>query len=61
MNGADGSERDGDFRTCWFWQDKCSKDAQKDWWRAAMEAGVDYVDTQHLTAGRDFPRSCGEG
>lgn len=63
VEGPDGSEREGgddygDFRTCWFWQDECSKDAQRDWWRAAMEAGVDYVDTQHLTAGRNFLRSC---
>jgi hypothetical protein len=37
----------------------CEGEAQRDAWRAELEAGVDYVLTNHLTQGRKFVRSCG--
>lgn len=67
VEGPDGDERGddpGEFRRhgfLGFFEGEHSEEAQEEWWRHALEAGVDYVDTQHLTAGRDFLRSCGEG
>lgn len=64
VEGPDGRERDhkkaGKFKKCRWWPGRqgCENDLQEDWWKAQRAAGVDYLDTAHLTAGEKFVRDC---
>jgi hypothetical protein len=65
VEGPDGRERDddspGSFRGCPLThQHECGEQARRNWWQAQLQAGVDYLDTQHLTRGQEFLRSCGQ-
>jgi hypothetical protein len=65
VEGPDGTERNdkrpGRFKGCSiFKRGECGAGARRDWWRSQKEAGVDYLDTQHLTTGQKWIRSCGK-
>ncbi|GAA3977550.1 hypothetical protein GCM10023085_69970 [Actinomadura viridis] len=57
-DGARRSETPGDFR--WCFSKTCRQGTAEDAWRAQMTAGVDLLNTNHLTTARDWIRSCGE-
>lgn len=68
VEGPDGPKRNGKkpgkFKRCGkvlVFGKECGYDDQEASWRAQLEAGVDFIDTNHVARGRKFLRTCGQG